>query len=270
MNLFSFLKNGRGPKWTLILTAATLLTASIAYVIILPVITFFRSGPGSGQTVAYDSLTAATDSSARDALFRWRDLKLESAVLTAQLRASRLDSIYLYFNLNDSVAAIQFNGVTLRQRRINRFYAGPAFAHIRQSAEAENWLARPLVAAEEWSSFVKHPFKIKSAPKDTLEALAMKQDIMKPEPIDAYFTILFDRNVLLRVRQIEKTSKNGLWKLISYEISFRYAMLKKVMGKLIRFQAPPHHLLLDVRLPQADIVAMFRALPDQCSMVLIF
>lgn len=270
MNTFSFLKTGRGPRWTLLLTAVLILTSAIVYFVILPVIYFFGGEPGGRQTAAYDSLTAATDSYARDALLRWRDLKLESAALTAQLYASRLDSIYLYFNLNDSVAAIQFNGVTLRQSRMNRFYAGAAFAHIRQSAEAEIWMARPLVAQEEWSSFIKHPFKIKNAPKDTLEALAMKQDIMKSEPIDAYFTLLFDRNVLLRVRQIEKPSKSGLWKLIGYESAFRYDMLKKVLRSLLHFEAPPHHLLLDVRLPQADIVAMFRALPYHCSMVLIF
>lgn len=272
MTPLSFLKAGRGVRWTFAVLVLLPILLIFAYIIILPVLNLSQKNrPAAAETAAIDTLTTPSDNTtARQQLLLFRDLKLQDAVQRAQLQLTRLDSIYFFIDLNDSLAAIQIRGVTLRKSKMIRFYASPMLPHIKQSAEAVDWQARPLVAQHSWSTFVKHPFKIKNAPKDTLEALAMKVEIMAPEPIDAYCTILFDRNVLLRMHQIEKPSRKSVWQIVKYEFAFRFHCLKGIVSTMLDLQLPAHYITIDLALPQADIVAMYRAVPYSCSMMLLF
>jgi hypothetical protein len=269
---FSFLKEGRGVRWTFAALVFLPILLIFVYIIILPFLSLSKGNkPAAGEAVAHDTLMTPSDySQVQEQLLLLRDLKLQDAEQRAQIQLTRLDSIYFFIDLNDSLAAIQISGVKLRQCKLLRFYASPMLQHIKQSADAVEWLAQPLVAQQSWSTFVKHPFKIKNAPKDTLEALSMKQEIMVPEPIDAYCTILFDRNILIRMHQIEKPSKKGAWQLVKYECTFQFSRLKGIVNAILDLQLPPHYITIDLALPQADIVAMFRAVPYACSMMLLF
>jgi hypothetical protein len=269
---FSFFKAGRGVRRTFAALVCLPMLLIFAYIIILPVLKLsHKDGPVAVEAAPHDTLTAPSDNTqVREQLLLLHELKLQDAEQRAQIQLTRLDSIYFFVDLNDSLAAIQISGVKLRKCKLTRFYASPMLPHIKQSEEAVEWLSRPLVAQQSWSTFVKHPFKIKNAPKDTLEALAMKQEIMAPEPIDAYCTILFDRNILLRMHQIEKPSRKGAWQLVKYECAYQFSRLKVIVNALSDLQLPPHYITIDLALPQADIVAMFRAVPYACSMMLLF
>ncbi len=269
---FSFLKHGRGVKLTFFLLTLLLLLMVAAYVVVWPVVNFSRSlRTAPADKAVYDSLTSpSADFYDEEKRKQWMEASLKNAALQAHLQAARLDSIYFFIDLIDSVVSIEIKGVTVRSSRPNKLYVSPAFGRIKESPEAVRWLSKPLIARQSWSSFVKHPFKIKNAPRDTLEALAQKMDIMKPEPVDAYCAILFDRNVVLRMRQMEPITKSGVRSRMAYEWSFRYDMLKHSVTAVMQKEPLPYHLFIDVEMPRADIVAMYRAVPERCSLVLVF
>ncbi|MDZ7316155.1 MAG: hypothetical protein ONA69_00045 [candidate division KSB1 bacterium] len=263
-----------GKKWvtTLFLFLVTIPFALLAvYLIVLPMQNFSHSlAPTKEEKAEYDSLTAASEGAYADQIDKLRGLRLENASLQALLQAARTDSVYFVLNLKDSVLSINIKGVPVRKSKLNRHYRSAALEIVKDSPQAEGWLSKPLIARKSWSSFVKHPYKIKNAPRDTLEAMAMKMDIMKPEPIDAYCAILFDRNVLLRMRQVEPPSREGWRKRLSYEASYRLDRLKEIIDAAARREIPQHYLIIDLALPRNDIVAMYRAVPHRCQMVLIF
>ncbi|RPI02490.1 MAG: hypothetical protein EHM72_04025 [Calditrichaeota bacterium] len=244
----------------------------ISFIIILPVVVYMRENKLlEKQKSQIDSLTTVSAAeSMRDAAETLHALRFEDARLKAQIQLTRLDSIYLFINLVDSFVAIQIRGVTLRESKLSEFYVSSIFEHKRQSADIYEWMATPFVAHHSWSSFVKHPFKLKNAPKDTLEALQMKQDIMQPEPIDGYCRILFDRSILVKMNQIEKPSFDGRLLKLKYDFAFFYDMTKELLNALIHLESPPLRLTIDLHLPQNDIISMYRALPYNCSMTLVF
>lgn len=243
----------------------------ISFIIILPVVVYTRANHLlEKQKSQIDSLsTASAAESMQDAAETLHALRFVDAQLKAQIQLTRLDSIYLFINLVDSFVAIQIRGVTLRESKLSDFYVSPAFKHKVQSADVYEWMAKPFVAQNSWSSFVKHPFKIKNAPKDTLEALQMKQDIMQPEPIDGFCRILFDRSILVKMSQIEKPSFNGRLLKLKYDFAFHYDRMKELLNALIRLETPPLRLTIDLQLPQNDLISMYRALPYNCSMTLV-
>ncbi len=195
-------------------------------------------------------------------------LKFSELYYQAQLQMAKSDSIGLSINLLDSTVSLMLKGVNIRSNKIARFKTSRLLKNIKHDLSVFDWLAGPFNLQHEWATLAKFPIKIRKAPRDTIEAKLMKVTPFELEKPTVFFTLQFNRNLIVRVHQLESPSFSGWMKKWYYNGTLNYLLLKSTFKSLLHCQTPLSPIWLDLWVSQNDGRAIFRALPTQANLVL--
>lgn len=196
------------------------------------------------------------------------DLKMEEMFLQSQLAMAKRDSINLIVNLVDSMVSLNIKGVTIRECKIHRFQLSHAFKHIKTNPLFFEWLAEPFVLEQEWATTPKVPIKIRKAPKDTNEAKKYKTEPAALDKPDVYYTMQFDRNLFLRMHQIEATTFWGGIRKWFYNKRLFLETIKDTFVAFFHLTSPETPFWIEIKISKNDALAIYRALPDNAALAL--
>lgn len=271
---FSFLHDVKESRWVFwpLLLIPTI--ACFVLLIILPLRNFKQQihRPQPGITHQYLTIEdSAADisqiASYSSQLFR---LKLDELFLNSQLIMGRGDSIGLILNLSDSTISLYLRGVNLRSCPVFSYTMNHAFKHLTSQAELFHWLSRPFVLKEDWATIPKVPITIRKAPRDTIEAQKYKIQPAAPARPDVYFTLKFDRNLILKVHQVEPISlksPRGLGRIALYHLKSYIKYIAETFVHLYHLKLPEHHYSIEITIAKNDAIAIYRAIPMHAELI---
>ena len=199
---------------------------------------------------------------------RMTDLKLEEMFLASQILIAKNDSIGLILDLVDSTLSLNIRGVNVRDCQIHHIKMGQMFRHIESDQQLFNWLSKPFVLQEDWATIEKVPIKIRRAPKDTIEAKKYRSEPVTLDKPDVHYTMQFDRNLMIRVHQIEPNSFWGSIKKGYYDFRSYFKMLSDTFLAFFHFTTPQSPLWIELKISKNDALAIYRAIPDHAALVL--
>lgn len=201
---------------------------------------------------------------------RLLDLDIRRAYLLSRWELSKGDSISLTLNLRDSLASLEMKGTPIRQCRILRFDVSRALQRLQTKGRLHEWSATPFKLQSDLATLPKAPVRVVTAPKDTLEAQARAKEEIPLEKNEVHFTLEFDRNLTLAIVQAQDLTFDGRLKKWSYEWKRSWAAVKEAVQALQRGDLPEHRMLIELELSQEDAKAIYRALPRQAGLALLF
>ncbi len=213
----------------------------------------------SAQTVELEGLTK-----------RLLDLDIRRAYLLSRWELSQGDSISLTLNLRDSLASLEMKGTPIRQCRILRFEVSRALERLQAKGRLHEWSASPFRLQSDLATLPKAPVRVVTAPKDTLEAQARAKETIPIEKNEVHFTLEFDRNLTLAIVQAQDLTFDGRVKKWTYELKRSWAEVKEAVQAVLRGELPQHRMLIELELTQEDAKAIYRALPQQAGLALLF
>jgi hypothetical protein len=199
---------------------------------------------------------------------RMTDLKLEEMFLASQILIAKNDSIGLILDLVDSTLSLDIRGVNVRDCQIHQIKMGQTFRHIKSDQQLFNWLSKPFVLQQDWATIEKVPIKIRRAPKDTIEAKKYRSEPVTLDKPDVHYTMQFDRNLVIRVHQIEPNSFWGSIKKGYYDFRSYFKMLSDTFLAFFHFTTPQSPLWIELKISKNDALAIYRAIPDHAALVL--
>ena len=196
------------------------------------------------------------------------DLKSEELFLNSQVAMAKRDSINLIVNLVDSMVSLNIQGVNIRECKIHHYKLSHAFKHIKANPLFFEWLSEPFTLQDEWATTAKVPIKIRKAPKDTIEAKKYKTEPAALDKPDIYFTLQFDRNLFLRVNQIESNSFWGWLRRWLYNKILFLKMFKDTFITFFHLTTPQNPFWIEIKIFKNDALAIYRALPNNAALAL--
>lgn len=186
--------------------------------------------------------------------------EIEQKTQKNRLSLASKDSIYLLLNLNDSTLSVEIKGLTVHVARANDIFISRRITKASHDALL-NWIEQPFTFQQELSTIAKTPVLVIDAPKDTTEAAQLPRKPLEPEKDYVQYSLLFDRQLLLEVKQSEEALPEDA-ELISnyryrYDTTFSTSFLNKITDPL-----PSHRpVKISLTMPQADARTIFRAMP---------
>ncbi|NTV82845.1 MAG: hypothetical protein HGA23_00915, partial [Bacteroidales bacterium] len=126
----------------------------------------------------------------------------EKAFQQARLSLAEKDSIYMVLNVPDRLLLLEIKGVTVKKTRIVDIEISNSFSLISH----ENllpWISQPFSLERDLSTIPKSPIVVKQAPKDTIEAAKMSTKPAPPDSTNVFYTLYFDRNLVLEIEQTD-------------------------------------------------------------------
>ena len=199
---------------------------------------------------------------------RMTDLKLEEMFLVSQILIAKNDSIGLILNFVDSTLSLNIRGVNLRDCQIHHIKMGQMFRHIKGDQRLFNWLSKPFVLQKDWATIEKVPIKIRRAPKDTIEAKKYRSEPVTLDKPDVHYTMQFDRNLMIRVHQVEPNSFWGSIRKGYYNFRSYFRMLMDTFLAFFHFTTPQSPLWIELKLSKIDALAIYRAVPNNAALAL--
>ena len=272
-NFFQFLTYSRKIKITFYILLLLLPLLTFGYAVLLPL--FYPPIPRELQTIAqeekinsYRLAQSAEQLEIRSLAAKHSQLRLDEAYYQAQTSAAKSDSITLLLKLPDSLAVLQIKGVAVRQCKISDFRISRAVHHMRQAGILPDWIRSPFTSINSLSTIPKNSYRIKQAPKDTVEANQTREEMVAPREVDVYFTYQFDRDLKLVVHQIERPTLVGSLIWAGYRLQFWWDLVKETWRNLLKLERPHHRIQIELALSRSDVKAIYRALPRNTLLVL--
>lgn len=189
---------------------------------------------------------------------------------TATLKKwSKMDSIYLLVNLRDSAVSLFINGVTIHENKLPTFQLDPVFTSLSNRAYL-TYFGQPISILRDTSTIVKEPIVVRQAPKDTIEAAlnAYKPDTLYQNP--AFWQIELAEGLDLIF--VQDADRNAMDAQVRSEF-MKALEQRESTSNLIRFftfKSPYYRPKIIIPLPVGDLRAIYRALPEQESLLLRF
>ncbi len=193
------------------------------------------------------------------------NLEIKQAYFQSSLKLAATDSIYLSLDLADSTIAVDIKGVTVRICRISKIKMAADLNSKRESSTLIKWLSSPFSLQSETSTISEAPIRVKRAPADTVEAMAMAEVEIPREKRFVCFTLDFDRNLSVTVAEekaenivgwARKVFQQGVWESKSF-----LSRLGERLGCAERGNA---HIYLEIS--RMDAKAVYRALPARAGL----
>lgn len=195
-------------------------------------------------------------------------LKLEEMFLVSQILIAKNDSIGLILDLVDSTLSLNIRGVNIRDCQIHYIKMGQRFRHIKGDQRLFNWLSRPFVLQKDWATIEKVPIKIRKAPRDTIEAKKYKSEPVTLDKPDVHYTLQFDRNLVIKVHQVESNSFWGSIRNGYYNIRLYLRMLMDTFLAFFHLNTPQSPLWIELKISKNDALAIYRAIPNHAALAL--
>lgn len=195
-------------------------------------------------------------------------IEMDKAWLKNRLAlAAASDSVYLSVDLGDSIVNLEINGVVVRSCRITGMETSKRVLKA-DFEERLAWVSTPFNLQDELSTIPKIPYVIKEAPKDTLEAQAQSAKPIPPDTTSVFFTLFFDKNLVLEVEQ-DKAPHDADKRLVSDYLKTKNGMVRKESSSAVfSGRAPDHGITIKLEVSMADARAIYRGIPKDASLSL--
>lgn len=186
--------------------------------------------------------------------------EIEHLTLRNRSQLASQDSIYLILDLNDTTIAIEIKGLTVHKVRAVKAFISNRILRADHD-DLLHWLGQPFSLKTEVSTIPKTPVLIVDAPKDTSEAARLPRKPLEPEKDFVQYSLLFDRNMLLEIKQAEEPRSEDAQSIAKYQYiydtTFKPGVLKKILNPI-----PSHQpVMIKLIVPQADARTIYRAIP---------
>lgn len=194
-------------------------------------------------------------------------LENEKAYLQNRLSLAENDSIYLILDLPDSLLVLEIKGVPVRKNKIITQKVSQRFSLINH----ENllpWIAAPFTLERDISTIPKMPIVVKQAPKDTVEAAQSSSTPKPPEATAVFFTLYFDRNLVIEIEQADPPQEEDLKEIKDYRSKKRKESNRSVFNTLRDPQQADQPMRISLVVSEADARAIYRAIPTKTHLIL--
>jgi hypothetical protein len=191
----------------------------------------------------------------------------EKAFQMTRLSLAEKDSIYMVLNIPDSLLLLEIKGVTVKKVRILDLEISNSFSLISH----ENllpWISKPFILERDLSTIPKSPIVVKQAPKDTIEAAKQSSKPAPPDSTNVFFTLYFDRNLVLEVEQADPLEKFTTEKVVTYHKIKRKESTRSVFQLLGNPQQKDQPMLVKMVISESEARAIYRAVPVKTNLIL--
>lgn len=197
-------------------------------------------------------------------------LKIDELFWKNRVQLAKDDSIYLSIDLPDSLLTLELNGVPLRQCKIEEYKITPLYSQLKFQPQFLEWLNDPFILVDESATISKVPIKEVIAPKDTIEAMKMLSKKVEIEKEDVQFILVFDRDLILEVKQTEPPTLMGRFEMVLFRILKNITAFFKDFYSLMTLKSSSQDFWIKIKISQNDAKAIYRALPKEARVVLRF
>ncbi len=268
---FSFLRDFTRSRWVFWPALVIPAIALLVLVIILPLHQFKRELHRTPPGIPHQFLPIDADSTDFPELNRFSSqllqLKLDELFFNSQLIMAKTDSIGLILNLVDSTISLSLRGVSIRSCPISSYKMSRGFHHLKREPHLFQWLSRPFTLKEDWATIPKVPITVRKAPRDTIEAQKYKIQPAAPARPDVYFTLQFDRNLIIKVHQTEPIAPRGWLRIAFYYLKSYAKLIAATFEHFYHLKLPEHCYSIEISIAKNDATAIYRALPLHAELV---
>jgi len=272
---FHFLHEQRRAKVFFWISLTLPLLLVLVFIVILP-LTNTQHLPVTeniaGDFISMDpkSINQLADDALNNFSQKMVDLNIDESYLKAHLIMAKSDSINLSINLIDSTISLFIRGVNIRECKVNQFAMSHIFRHLKSRTDLFPWLAEPFVLQQEWSTLPKVPIKIRQAPKDTIEAQRYKSEVPTLKKMDVFFTLQFDRHLLIKINQQQSPTFVGALRKLLYRCISSFKAISSTLSSLSQLKKPQHLFWIELYINQNDANAIYHALPRNANLAFKF
>jgi hypothetical protein len=186
----------------------------------------------------------------------------EKAMKTARLELAANDSIGLIIHIADSLVSLSIRGMSIHKSHILRYQNDQVLLSLDNAAYMKMF-SKPLKILSQEATIAKEPIVIKKAPKNPEEAALapFQPDTIKPEQISVNLHLEF--GILIKLEQEGQDFNNGgFWyQLVTAFINYRNQFTTGIDG---------YTPAIKIQIPAEDLIAIYRALPQDASVVISF
>lgn len=194
-------------------------------------------------------------------------LEMTSAGLGSQLNLSRQDSAYLNLDLSGNMLTLMIKGVPVRSCSLHMVRVSRQLRCL-DRAQLVHWITVPFISQKDISTIPKIRYVNKKAPRDTIEAALMGSAPMPADTSSVYYTIYFDRHLVVQVEQSEEPYETERDVIKKYRRDCRQAVRKTTMRALFHHSSPDPGILVRITMSKADARAVYRGLPFRTGLSL--
>lgn len=193
----------------------------------------------------------------------------EKAYKTSLLELSKQDSIQLAINLPDSLVVLVLKGVEIHSVPVKIEKVDPLLIAL-TNLEYFHMFSSPVQIINQKSTIIKEPIVVRHAPKDTAEANlnAYKPDTLIQNP--AFLQLSLQNGIRIILEQENMAEGKDYWTKRGFYISLA---AKKFTGKIVdfvSFKNLEYEPVIKITMPANDIRAIYRALPENSFLALIY
>jgi hypothetical protein len=182
-------------------------------------------------------------------------LKVDELFWQNRIKLAGEKKISFIIDLIDSLAILEFNGITLRRSKII-YYKKSTF--IQETEDFLQWLTFPFILQDEHANFLKEPIKEKRLSiKDTTSFMEYHTSHSDTNT-NLYFRLNYNRNLSINILQVE-LPYFGVWP----ENIFTY-----IYNLNVENLPTNSKYWINIFLPRSDIIALYRALSLNCKLIL--
>ena len=255
---------------TIALVCLALLPAIAAFVLLvaLPAGRLTQQGQPRSKSASERPTPEARGSDARGKSEEVSRLQRDEAFWNARLVLAKQEAIGLTVDLVDSVATLDIRGVPVRSCKIRSIEVSRAIRLLEDRSAWRSRLSKPLLVRAEEATIPKEPIRVTEAPKDTIEAMKLAARPVPSDSLDVFFTLYFDGNLALTVKQIEKPTSEGAKRHTRFRLKESYRQAKMAISGLVHSRVPQHQMRIEIAVSQADAKAIYRALGPKAGLAL--
>jgi hypothetical protein len=227
-----------------------------------------RHQPLSQTSVERPTTPARADSTTRQRDAQLSGLRRDEAFWNARVELAKQETIGLAVDLVDSIASLDIRGVPVRNCKIRSIEISNAIRRLQDRGDFRGRISKPLVVRTEEATLPKEPIRVTEAPKDTIEAMKAAAQPLPSEEVDVFFTLYFDGNLALAVRQFEKPSSEGFRRNALLRLKENLKQAKKAVFAIVHSKVPQHEMRIEVAVSREDAKAIYRALGPKAGLAL--
>lgn len=241
----------------------------IVYGIILPVKNYQPAIPNT-PVIHKDTATHGHASLDQAQVVKVKEIirkENERAFQKSRLALAEKDSIYMILNLPDSLLILEIKGVTVKKTKLINYEMSNRIGLIPH----ENllpWVSEPFVLQRDLSTIPKSPIIIKQAPKDTIEAAKQSAKPAAPDSTNVFFTLYFDRNLILEVEQADPLEAGATEKVMTYRNIKKSESTNSVLEILRNPQQTDQPVVIKLLVSEVEARAIYRAVPTRSQLIL--
>jgi hypothetical protein len=230
------------------------------YLSVIPALLYLPLPTTDLSSATADSIemhTGSTDAQLHEKLLR---AEVQASALRNRLQLAGGDSVYMVLNLSDSTLQLEIKGLVVHRAKASQLKLSKRIAAAGSEALLE-WTASPFTLQNELASIPKSPILVVEAPKDTAAAASLPRKPLEPEKSAVFYTLIFDRSLVLEVNQQEKPEMEDAVALTSYQSAVDSSFRRSSLSRLKRSYSPEDPIHIKMQLPAADARAIYRAIP---------